>query len=219
MKKKICRYVLYFIGFTLIALSIALHNHHNLGNNPLDKLYYEISVLTTISVGYITIILNAFILLVFFLINKNKDIIVSIIGVLCLGFLINFFMSILTYDNSLMYIKIIEFLLATNIGAIGVVLILNTKLSMMALECLVKMVNSIKGLKKLSFGTCRAIVDVVMTLLAVILELSFNGKIVFGSYTTTLVLILISGPLIDLYQKLYEFLFMRKKQDYIEEIE
>ncbi len=193
---------IYIFGLLLVALGISLHFHHGLGSNPIDYVMNVVSKKTGITVGFVNFIICMVILIVYFIRYKNKDIYISVIALFVLSLFINFFVSIIKYDNSLFIIKVIEFLIAINLSAIGVVLILKTKLSMSALECLVTLINNLKPFKKYSFGIARIIVDIILTITTIILQLIFFNKIIISSFSLTFVLICINGPMINLYLKI-----------------
>ena len=195
------KYLIYFLGVLIMAFGVSLCFQCKLGAGSIDALNKNITDAINseyITVGRIVIIENLLFVLLYFIVFKTKDVILPIIVTFCLGTLIDLFnMIIIVGDNII--IRVLLFIVAINFVCLGVSLMVYNKMSPSAFECLTLIVN--KFLTKLSFGTCKVIIEIVITILAAIIGLVFLKG--FGEVSiATLIIMIFQGPFIDLYLKL-----------------
>ena len=197
------KYIIYFLGVIILAFGVSLLFQCGFGSGSIDAFNKNLSDIINhpfFSVGAIIIIENIFFILIYFITLKAKDIILPIIVTLCLGTLVDLFnmINVVSISDPIFY-RIIMFIVGINFISLGVGLMVYNKLSPSAFECLTIVVN--KFLNKLSYGQCKIIIEVVITIIAAVLGLVFLHDLNEVSLATVIILF-IQGPLIDLYIKL-----------------
>lgn len=199
-KTFIKRLVIYILGYALMALGIVIHFKHHLGASPLDALISNLSKAIKIDVGLVTLIINLSFALLYFIIFKNKDIYLTVIGVFVLSPLISLFNHLLTSDITTPLSKIFHFILAMNIVDFGIALIYSTDLSNSAWECLAIVTNKYV-LKNVEIGLSRAILETSTALVALLIGIIFLND-VGDLYIATIPLMLFTGFLVNFYHKI-----------------
>lgn len=196
--------LLYFVGVVVIAFGISLCYQCQYGSGSIDALIKNISDVINLeffSIGRVLMIMNLLFVLAYYLVFRRKDVVLPIIVTFILGFLIDLFNSFNIINDTMFnnfIIRTLFFVLAINIISLGVAMMVVTRLSPSAYECLNLIVK--KYLNKLSYGVCKIIVEAIVTVIASVIGLVFLKS--FGEVSVaTLLIMLTQGPLIDLYIK------------------
>ena len=206
------KYFVYFLGVVIMTFGVALSSFHGIGVSPFDTLTFNVSKITNIDLGTIMIIFNGAFLLVYFLVNRNKDIYISIIVVILFSVFVNTFVYLIsTFIINLIppmvvggWIgKIVLFILSFIFTCIGIAMVELSNLSKTAYECFNSVIYK-KIFNKLSYGTSRMIVDISVTVISAILGLAFinsTGDAGLG----TIFYMIFTGPFVQLLMKIMKF--------------
>lgn len=206
------KYIVYFLGVIIMSFGVALSSFHGLGVSPFDTLTFNVSKITNIDLGTIMIIFNSAFLLVYFLMNRNKDIYISVIVVFLFSLFVNLFVyllsSIIVVQVPLVLVsrlgsRIILFILSFIFTAIGIAMVELSELSKTAYECFNSVIYK-KVFKKLSFGTSRMIVDISVTVISAILGLVFINS-TGDAGVGTIIYMIFTGPFVQLLMKIMKF--------------
>lgn len=197
------KYIFYFLGIIIMAFSVSLCFQCGFGAASIDALNKNIADAFNcefITVGRVVIVENLLFVLCYFLVFKPKDILLPIIVTFTLGSLIDLFDLIpIVSSTDHIAVRIIFFIIAINLMCLGIALQVFDNLSPSAFECVTLIVN--KYLHKLSYGTCKFIIEIVVIILASLIALIFIGN--FGEISlATFIILLLQGKLIDVYLSL-----------------
>lgn len=195
-----------------MAFGVALSTFHGLGVSPFDTLTFNVSKITNIDLGIIMLIFNGVFLLVYFLINRNKDIYLSVIVIVLFSLFVNLFVGLLStyiYIPTLYVVvdglvsKIFLFALSFIFTSIGIAMVELSNLSKTAYECFNSVIYK-KVFKKLSYGASRMIVDISVAVISAVLGLAFiksTGDAGLG----TIFYMIFTGPFVQLLMKIMKF--------------
>ena len=195
------RCILLCIGMAIMALGVSFSIKSNLGTSPISTLPYVLSVITPMSVGTATVLMNAtLVLLEVLILRKNFQPfqVLQIVVAFIFGYLIDFFswviqsLSYSTYWQQWIYC-IIGILLV----GLGVSLEVVSRVVTLAGEGFVLAVCQVTPIK---FGNMKIIFDVSLVVISCIISLIFTGTL-YGVREGTIAAALCVGALSKQYQK------------------
>ena len=176
--KYVFRYIVFFIGLSLMALGIALTTLANLGTTPISALPFVASLGFRPSMGFFTGVMNLGLVALQLAVLRRKFPIeqyLQIPAALMFGSLIDFWMylvplpGVMTYSWSLLYLAI-----GTLVLALGIFVEVSADVVVMAGEGAVLVLSN---LLRREFGAVKTAFDTTLVLLAALLSLLLFGQL------------------------------------------
>ena len=199
-KELLRRYFLFFCSVLVNAFSIAVITKALLGTSPISSIPYVLSLFSSGSMGFYTVIVNILFILLELVFMKKKEIIekryelLSQIPVIfCFGTFIDISMDyLIAWLNPTFYLaKMLMLLVGCFILAVGISLEVKANVAMVTGEYLVQVIS--KFVHK-EFGFVKVFFDVSLVLISCILSLCFMST-VEGVREGTVIAALIVGPI------------------------
>ena len=178
-KELLRRYFLFFCSVLVNAFSIAVITKALLGTSPISSIPYVLSLFSSGSMGFYTVIVNILFILLELVFMKKKEIIekryelLSQIPVIfCFGTFIDISMDyLIAWLNPTFYLaKMLMLLVGCFILAVGISLEVKANVAMVTGEYLVQVIS--KFVHK-EFGFVKVFFDVSLVLISCILSLCF----------------------------------------------
>ena len=181
------------LGIVIISLGIALCRMGNVGVDPFTAMNMGLSELFGIGFGTFQLIMNAIILAVVFFLDRSQIGIGTVINMVAVGYLIEFFLWVLGDTPFLPGVAgmVLHLVLGTLLFTLGVSMYLKTRMGVSPIDAVAPIAVERTGRPYL---VCRLTQDVLVTLIALIA----GGPI--GIFTV--VAALGTGPLITMWNKL-----------------
>ena len=166
---------MYFAGFFIMTLGIALSVKSNLGVSPVSSIPYAMTCIWGIEMGLATIIFHVILVLMQILILRKKYKVINLLQI-PVGVVFGFFTTFCNYLMSFapspqnLAVRIVMLLLSTFFVAFGIFLYVPTALTHLAGEGTMLAVSQVSGIK---FSTVKIIFDISMVLISLVLCLVF----------------------------------------------
>lgn len=196
--------LLYFIGITLMALSVVLMKETNIGLGSWDAVIVNLQEIIKIDIGYVSVIVNFFLVTFVIVYKRNFKYLLVFIPVIINMFVLNFWDTIVFKDFVLttLFSRISVFALSTLLLPFGLSLIIISSLPKMIYDEVTFILMDIFKIK--SFGVSRLGLEIFALILAMILGLI--GSTIFNQiHVGTIIVTFSIGPLINLYLKLFKW--------------
>ena len=199
-KELLRRYLLFFCSVLVNAFSIAVITKALLGTSPISSVPYVLSLFTPGTMGFYTIIMNFFFIVLEMALMKKKEIIekrYELLGqipvTLCFGAFIDVSMHYLIgwLNPAFYFAQILMLLAGCFILALGISWEVKANVAMVTGEYLVQVIS--KSVHK-EFGFVKVCFDVTLVLISCILSLCFLST-VEGVREGTVIAALIVGPI------------------------
>ena len=192
------KWILIILGFILVGVGFAFQLNVTIGVGAIDALSTSLSTITLIPVGTVGMIINLISVLGELVILKGQfkkmqffQIPLSIL----LGMIVNYFLyEVLTFTIESFVLKITVFVLATQVCAIGISILMEINLVTMPFE---GFCHALSSCIPLSFPVIRQIADVVCILVIVIVTIIL--QIPWSIGIGTIIGMLIFGPSLGFY--------------------
>ena len=190
LKNNIIIGLFYIIGLTFLSLGISVMILANLGAGAWDAMYVGLSELTGLSVGTWILLVGIFLILLNSLILKKVPEFLSVITILIIGSLIDFWLLIIfsSFSPEDIVVRIFMFIIALLIIALGISCYLQSNFARNPMDTLMMAIQFRTG-KSLAFS--KTIMEVTVFIIALLL----GGPIGLGTIIVTLSI----GPLIQLF--------------------
>ena len=210
MKNLLKRYLLFIVGLYFLAAGIVLILRSSLGTTPISSVNYVLSLNTTFSLGTWTFLINLLLIIGQFWFVRDRmnrrdtiDILLQIPFSFLFGLFIDLNMLLTTTLQPHHYIiSIAVLLLGCLVQAVGVVLEIKPRVTMMSAEGFVSYAS--RRYHK-DFGKLKVAFDVTLVTLALILSLLLAHKIE-GVREGTVIAALIVGPIVHFISPYYKCL-------------
>jgi uncharacterized membrane protein YczE len=190
------KYVYHLLGFITIALGIVGVIVSKLGAAPIDAFNYFLYLITPLSLGTVAIITGLVISLISYLIERKKDMLISVIFLFVVGIFIDLWKYLFEFIPNEMsvsfYFRIPLALISIFIISFGVAMTITTGLPSSPFERLLMIIN--KKIKNLKLS--KILIETTFFVFAVILGL-ITKKLFEQVHIYTIVLVICLGPLIE----------------------
>jgi uncharacterized protein len=190
------KYSYHLLGFITIAFGIVGVIFSKLGAAPIDAFNYFVYLLTPLSLGTIAIITGLVISFISYLIERKKDMIVSVIFLFVVGIFIDiwkYLFELIPNEMSInFYFRIPLALISIFIISFGVAMTITSGLPSSPFERLLIIIN--KKIKNLKLS--KILIEATFFVFAVILGL-ITKKLFEQVHIYTVVLVIFIGPLIE----------------------
>ncbi len=213
MKQLVYRYLLLTFSLFLIAFGVALISHSTLGAPPISCLAFVLSLHTPLSLGAYMLVINTMLIIgQLILLGRDgikdfkKELMLQIPISIAFSLFIDLSMAIIASVHPSNYIWSIGILVAgCCILAIGIVIEVIANVAMNSGEYIVQIAT--KKFKK-EFGIVKLINDIILVVLAVIAALLLGKGRLDGVREGTVMVAIITGPLIKLFSPYFAWLRM-----------
>lgn len=186
------RLLLLLIGIIILGFGAAFLTSVGIGGDAVLVFEQGFAKAINVNLGNGVLILNIIILIILFFLDRQMINIGTVITVLLIGPIINFFLKVNLFPNSsYLIIKILLCLIAILITAFGIALYLYANIGYAPFEGIIM---AVKKKTKLEFRYIKIANDVILFIVGWVL----GGTFGIGSIMT----IFLFGPLIDFYTKL-----------------
>lgn len=199
--KKINRYAIYIISLFFISLGASLSIKANLGTSPLVCIPYVSSVITSLSVGTVSLIFTIILIALQVLILRGnfekRQYLQIVMGTIFSAF-IDVTLMLVDFLNPQDYLSQIALLLISCVVvAFGVLLEIKTEVVYLPPDGVIVAISTV--LKK-EFGKVKPYVDTTFVIIAAVLSLVFLGYLI-GVREGTVISALIIGPIVRVLKK------------------
>lgn len=166
------RYIIFFLGLVFVALGISFTTKAMLGTSPISSIPYSLSlVLPQLSLGNWTILFNALLILIQWILLKKDakklELLLQLVFTFIFGYVIDLTMFCISTLNPVHYIaKVLVMCLGCVILAFGVYLEVLGDVVMLPGDAFARVIAKIT---KKEFGTIRMISDTTMVIIAAII--------------------------------------------------
>ncbi|MDO5847067.1 MAG: DUF6198 family protein [Methanocorpusculum sp.] len=205
------RILLFGAGLYIMALGVSLSVAANLGTSPISCLPYVLSVVTSLSMGFMTFLMNIVLIILQMIILKRGFkvwYLLQLPGLLVFSLFIDLNNILLEGVVPDLYaVQLPVMLLSCVVLAFGIALLLKADLIMMPGDALARAITQVSGKK---FGVIKVALDVTLVAVAAAISLIFLQGIV-GIREGSLAAALSVGFLAGLFRKLLS----RREQTYI----
>ncbi len=199
-KMNLLRIILYGLGLFVTAFGIILIIRTNLGAGPWDTVNYNLHVLTGITIGTASFLINTSIVVFVVLYNKNPKFFISMIPVLSLSLFIDFWDILIfgTYYPTGLIWRLFLIVLGAFILTFGLALVVMTRYPAMVFEELTFVV--MRMFKTKSFLIARIFIETLAITIATIL--GFTASIGFGAVgPASIIMAALIGPMVSFHAR------------------
>ena len=195
--------LIYIFGIFIATLGINMLLRSQLGAGPWDAVTYNLSVLTGLTLGTTSAVINLTLIAIVLGFNRNKKYLIIVLPTLVMAVFIDFWDLIVlrNYYPSHVGLQVIFLVVGLYIISIGIALMIRTNLITMALEELTKLVMRILKTKQFLVG--RFTIEMIALSLATLFGLMANIGLGAIGYTTLFIAVVI-GPLISFNMKMFK---------------
>lgn len=178
------RYIIFFIGISILTLGVSLTVKSDIGAGSYDSINFALSYKLNLSVGITISLTSLFIAFLAAIVRKSKIRLTTFITSIVIGIFTDFWVGIISYISvNETFMKIIIFLIGSILVCLGLAIYVSSNLPTTPVDDFMVALTEKKGL---SLGVSKLFIDVVCIIFSFLLD----GPIGIG----TIILTLLVGP-------------------------
>lgn len=199
------RYIIFFIGISILTLGVSLTVKSDIGAGSYDSINFALSNKLNLSVGVTISLTSLFIVFLAAIVRKSKIKLTTFITSIIIGIFTDFWVDIISYISiNEVFMKIVVFLIGSILVCLGLAIYVSSNLPATPVDDFMLALTEKKGL---SLGVSKLSIDVVCIIFAVLLD----GPIGIG----TIILTLLVGPCAQIFNSIINNFYNRRVEEQI----
>ncbi len=203
-KERLLRNFMLIVGISLMSIGIVLSIKGGLGTTSISCIPYVLSLYFPFTVGQITIIFNLLLVLFQMVLLREFKISLFYQMIICFifGYIIDFFLWILTFLNPTTYIfQFLTSLMGCFILALGILIEVKSDITMLPGD---GAVYTLYNILDYDFGKIKICFDSILVITGAVLSIILLRQLI-GVREGTIMAAILVGPVMDVYEKLFGY--------------